>query len=85
MERRKFIKIGITTLFIPIIIKIENLIKIATPKEISIAENEDISFNEFQQQILKVIARDLEIPESLLMKEFKTDQKRKNKLFHFST
>lgn len=72
MKRREFIKNGIVLFAAPAIIKIENLMRIGVPKEIDLIEREKLSFEDFQDEIIKQIAISFQIPVHLLKMDCKS-------------
>lgn len=71
MERREFIKNGIILFAAPAIIKIENLMRIAVPREISLVGSEELSFEEFQREMIRQIAINFQTPTHILTAEYK--------------
>jgi len=72
MERREFIKNGIILFAAPAIVKIENIMRIVVPRESFFEGNNDLSFDDFTQQIMGEISVSLQIPFELLSKEYKS-------------
>ena len=69
MKRREFIKNGIILFAAPAIIKIENLMKIAVPREMALVGNKDLGFDDFQRQLYWQISKAMQIPFELLIKD----------------
>ena len=73
MERRKFIRNGIILFAAPAIIKIENLMRIAPLREITVVGNViETPFDEFMECIIRQIAITCDVPIDLLKKEYKS-------------
>ena len=72
MKRREFIKNGIILFAAPAIIKIENLMRIAVPRELALGESKDLGFDDFQRQLCWQISKAMQIPYELLMKDTKS-------------
>lgn len=68
MKRREFIKNRIILFAAPAIIKIENLMKLAVPREISVIEIKAEGLDDFVRNIIWEIAKSANIPYDLLIR-----------------
>ena len=67
MNRRDFIKIGLSTAALPVAVSIENLLLFSGVPEVApVVTPVAISFDEWQRQIVKQMCIDLQIPERFL-------------------
>ncbi len=73
MKRREFIRNGIILFAAPAIIKIENLMRIAPLREITVVGNViETPFDEFMEYMIKQIAIACDVPVDLLKKQYKS-------------
>ena len=75
MNRRNFIKIGLSTAALPVAVNIENLLLFSGVSEVApVATPVAISFEEWQRQFLKQIAIACQVPERLLYADYRSSR-----------
>lgn len=70
MNRRHFLKVILAACAAPAIVKAESIMRIATPKEMRIVGQAELTFDEFQRQLLHTIAENLDVPYSLMAGDY---------------
>ena len=70
MERRDFLKGMIVAAAAPAIVKAENIMRIATPREVRIVAQESISFEEFKRRMVQSIVDQMGLPYESLAVDF---------------
>ena len=74
MKRREFIKNGIVLFAAPTIIKIENLMRVAPLREVTIVTHPlETPFEEFMENIMRQVSASLEVPYDLMIKQYKSE------------
>lgn len=71
MNRRDFLKSGIILLGAPAIVKAENIMRIATNKEVLAVNNPAMTYEEFRHQCLVAVARSMGLPYSMLDDDYR--------------
>ena len=71
MDRRQFLKAGLLVITAPAIVRAENIMRVASIAETKMVTEKNISFDEFENQMLRSIAKSFGIPYSMLIGEFK--------------
>lgn len=71
MNRRDFLKAGLILLGAPAIVKAENIMRIATHKEILAVSDQALTFEEFRHQMLPNIAKSMELPYEMIAGDYR--------------
>jgi hypothetical protein len=70
MNRRNFLKSGLALVAAPAIVKAENIMRIATPREVQVVADQSLSFDEFVKQIMIATSRAMGIPFEELARDY---------------